>query len=643
MRSEFGLWRRGLAIAGLLASANVVAADAPPAEAFSRGAVIADARISPDGERLSFISSTGDSRVLFVRGLGQGNAPKAVLKDGDGFRLEVCRWKTDQRILCILSGTETFPGGAYPITRLVGVNADGTGFRELVKGARVERSGSRANIIDDLPDQPEHVLIAVSVSDQGKAYPAVMELNVNTGGMTRRHAASAPLTGYLTDAKGEVRIGCGGEDATVICKVRDAGGDWRVLSRAQVLVKGEDDLSPVAITPDGQSFYAFSNHNGRRALWKIDLADRSDAQVVFTHPRVDIGGPLLGEHGELRAVYFEDDKPALHFFDDDLADLVATVQKAFPGQTVMPVNQSKDSLRALFRVSADTNPGTFVLADRKLGKLQVVGRVLTGLPALAAQQPITYKARDGVEIPGYLTLPAGQGPFPLIVMPHGGPAARDNWGYDFLVQFLAHRGYAVVQSNFRGSDGFGQEWLDAGHQDWGGITYNDVIDATRWAQQQGHGDPARTCIVGWSFGGYMALLAATRDAELFRCSAAIAPVSDLQKLVAEFSIMGRGKVVRRQVGADGEKLRRDSPAENAANVKIPLLVVHGTSDWQVPYAQATRMVDALKRAGKPVTFITVDKGGHSLFLPSQRQRLLESLDTFLAPHLGPGAAPRPAG
>jgi dipeptidyl aminopeptidase/acylaminoacyl peptidase len=231
----------------------------------------------------------------------------------------------------------------------------------------------------------------------------------------------------------------------------------------------------------------------------------------------------------------------------------------------------------------------------------------------------------------------------LIVMPHGGPIARDVWGYFFLRQFLVSRGYAVLQMNFRGSSGYGSDWFFAAHQDWGGLTYDDVVDGARWAIQQGIADSEQVCIVGWSFGGYLALLGAQRNPELFKCAVDIAGVSDLPLLIEEGYQWMRGAAYRKkQLGTDTDKLKRDSPRLHAADFNVPLLMLHGKRDFQVPFEQSDVMDAALKRAGKPHRLVVVPNADHQFSDEKDRATLLRETEAFLADHL-PAAAAAPLG
>lgn len=615
------------------------AAPTSHAEAFARGPFMEQARLSPDGKALAFINSQGDTRRLVVR-VGQGAGTlQAPLRDADGARLESCDWKTPQRLLCTFTGTGMLDGRAFPFNRLVAVNIDGSGMRQLITNSKYTANQFLADVIDWLPDDPDHVLVAVVEPDAGD-WPSVMELDVNTGAVRRLIRGVSPLRYFITDTAGRVRIGCGRKQAQFICKRREENGSWRELTKTEIFGAG-DDLVPVAMAADGKSFYGYASHEGRTALWQVDLADRDEARVLFSHPQVDVGSPLLGPRGELRAVQYVDDKPRLKVLDPQLASTVAAVQREYPGHGVTVGDPRNDGRVQLLLAESDINGGTFVLVDTQAQTVYRIGNYTDKLPPLARMEPVTVKARDGVAIPGYLTRPVTPlgTPPPLVVLPHGGPILRDVWGYDPLVQLLAAQGYAVLQANFRGSGGYGDDWQEAAHQDWGGLTYDDIVDATRWAHAAGHGDPARTCIVGWSFGGYAALLGGVRDSGLYRCVAAIAPVTDLPKLIASEGFFGLREVTRRQIGNDPAKLERDSPARNAASLKVPVLLVHGKRDYTVPVQQTELMAKELKRAGRPAQLLMLPQGEHSLLRPSERLALYTALEEFLARHLATAATP----
>jgi dipeptidyl aminopeptidase/acylaminoacyl peptidase len=333
----------------------------------------------------------------------------------------------------------------------------------------------------------------------------------------------------------------------------------------------------------------------------------------------------------------------MHYTDSQAERIADTVRTALPGQLVVISASTTDRRIYLIHTSSDVNPGTYYLDDVNKGTLQVIGQVSSRIVAdqLPHMRNITYPAKDGTRIPGYLTVPLGVRPenLPLVVMPHGGPIARDRWEYFFLRDFLANRGYAVLQMNFRGSSGYGEAWYHAAHQDWGGLTYSDIVDGTAWAIKQGIADPKRVCVVGWSFGGYAALLSATRDSALYRCAVSIAGVSDLSLLLNQTAQFMASEVSKEQIGTDKEKLAAGSPRRHADAVTIPILLVHGDKDPQVNLIESEEMAQALKRANKPYELLVLKDADHQIERETDRAAMLTAIEKFLLMNLGPGVNP----
>jgi dipeptidyl aminopeptidase/acylaminoacyl peptidase len=314
------------------------------------------------------------------------------------------------------------------------------------------------------------------------------------------------------------------------------------------------------------------------------------------------------------------------------------------------VNWSDDRTRFVVFADSKTSPPVWYLFDKPRKELSLLGEAYPALKgvALGATRWITYKARDGLEIPAYLTLPPGApergAKAPLIVLPHGGPGARDGYGFDYLAQFLATRGYAVLQPQFRGSWGFGKAFEDAGRGEWGGKMQTDLLDGIAAVAASGDADPARVCIVGASYGGYAALAGVSLHPEAYRCAASIAGISDLGLFLVEakriYGEDGAGMEAWRTILGDAPtpKLTAASPARQAASIRVPVLLIHGDKDTVVPIEQSQIMAQAMKQAGKPVEFVTLADENHYLTKSATRTQTLQALEVFLAKNL-PTAAP----
>ena len=578
--------------------------------------------------------------------------PLLVVSEPEDFRFRSCNWATNTRLLCSVIGMQNVGAYTYAMTRLIAVDADGRNRRVLIQQSASAQGQFQDRVLNWNPGPPDTVLVeadegqdasgnwlappSIVVGEVGThGLPAVFELNIVTGRMFLREHARAPIRHWITDSAGRVRLGWGFDHAEVSYYARLANGnDWLRLAKFEVFSR-EQHFEPIAVSADDPNkAYAIASSEGRDALWLIDLTDKNPPALVFAHPRVDVTQPLLDREGHLLGVYYETSMPDIYYTDDRARSVIASVNKVLADKFNFIVSTSVDKSVYVIGSSSDLEPTSFSVFDTTTLRLKMVSDHQQWLDptALARVRPMNYPARDGTSIPGYLTLPSGRASkrLPLIVMPHGGPIARDGWDYFFLLQFLASRGYAVLQMNFRGSGGYGDDWFFAAHQDWGGLTYDDVVDGTRWAIQQGIADPERICIVGWSFGGYIALVGGQRNSDLFSCAVSIAGISDLSLLIAE---SWGDPVTRKQIGTNSEKLKRDSPRLHAAEFKVPVLMVHGDHDAQVPLTQSQLMDSALRQAHKAERLVVIPNADHALSGKTFRVTLLSELQAFLAEHL----------
>jgi len=661
--NRHGIRRQGLGLALLwvatLAAMPAHGAGPPPLDAFFAGTRVDSVAISPDARYVSMIVTVDGRSAVAVKDLVQKTAikPVAAVREEDKLYPSWCGWANATRLLCSFRGLDADLGKFFPITRLVAVNADGSEAKVLANST-VTWSQFQDQIIDWTPDDPKTVLIQLDASEQTSlgagaemvgggpdGYPDVYALDVYTGRQQRVVRQRAPIQDFATDGHGQVRLGYGARDSKLLFFGRlDGERPWQELARVEAY-EDADTFEPVAAIAGSNFAYAMRNYQGRSALWKVDLTDATDPQLVFAHPDVDLDTPLFTHDRRLLGVAFESDRPGVYYTDPDAARAYDAVRRALPGRTNRIVDMTPDAKALVIQSESDVAAPTYYVLDlhQTPARLELVAAANPGLAAyeLAPMQPIIYTARDGTKIPGYLTLPVrapATGKPPLIVMPHGGPHARDSWGFDSWVQFLASHGYAVLQMEFRGSSGYGTQWFEAGFRDWGGVPYDDVIDATRWALAQGHGDPARTCIVGGSYGGYMALLAATRNDGLYKCAVSIAGVSDLIELRNDERFFQNWQIANADLAPDAKKLKADSPRNHADGVNIPVLLIHGAHDYTVEVDHTTMMDAALKRAGKAHETVIIKDTDHYFREDPARRALFGALGRFLDAQLG-GSAP----
>jgi len=645
----------GLALPlSLLSGTSGAAGKAPSIEEFAARSRIEDVTISPDGRYLALIQTQSGraAAVVIDRNSTAASAPKIVMGEPDQFRMIWCRWATNTRLLCsfLAMNKQNF---VYAVTRLAGVDADGKNMHVLVQGNYSAQGQFQDRIISWDPGLKDTVLIEADeglsqsqISSGAQVYgnvgthgePAVFELNVLTGSLKMRQPARAPIRHWIADKRGQVRLGWGLSGTTISYYAHlDGEREWRKLTKFEVFTR-ENHFEPIAISgEEANKAYAYGSSEGRDALWLIDLTDKEDPSLVFAHPAVDVGHPSIARDGRLLGVHYDTGYPMMYYTDERMNELNHFFKERVPGSFSTVSDSNRNENVFIVRSYSDLEPPNFRVLDVERHTLLSLGSAYPDrdVSTFAPMRSISYPARDDTPIPAYLSTPPGKtADLPLIVMPHGGPIARDSWDYDFLREFLVSRGYAVLQMNFRGSSGYGDDWFFAAHQDWGGLTYDDVVDGAKWAVRQKIADPRRVCIVGWSFGGYLALLGAQRNADLFRCSVDIAGVSDLGLLIDEGYNWQNFEVVKKQIGTDPAKLKLNSPRIHAADFDVPLLMLHGNSDAQVPFAQSDAMHSALKRAGKPHRFVAVPDADHSFSAEKHRVILLREIEAFLGEHLG---------
>jgi dipeptidyl aminopeptidase/acylaminoacyl peptidase len=399
-------------------------------------------------------------------------------------------------------------------------------------------------------------------------------------------------------------------------------------------------MYPVAIDAANNTAYVLRRLNGRRALYRVKLDESLASELVYANDSVDVDDVVqLGRGGSVIGVTFAETRQRVIWFDPQYAELARTVSQSLPGQPAIDFRStSADGNRILIFARGDNDAGRYYLYDRGRRALEEVMSVRPQLDnvALGSVRAVTYPASDGVQVPAYLTLPPGRSDargLPGIVLPHGGPSARDVAGFDQLAQFLAYLGYAVLQPNYRGSEGYGEAWLvQNGFRSWQ-ISIGDVTAGGRWLIAQGV-DPNRLGIVGWSYGGYAALQSAVVEPSLFKAVVAIAPVTDLALLWEQAEGFTDYRLVRQFVG-QGPHVRAGSPLQNVDRITAPVLLFHGTRDINVGVLHSQRMDSALRGAGKRSELVLFEGLEHDLGDSQAMIQMFGRIEQFLAANLHP--------
>ncbi|HEX3397657.1 MAG TPA: S9 family peptidase, partial [Steroidobacteraceae bacterium] len=396
-----------------------------------------------------------------------------------------------------------------------------------------------------------------------------------------------------------------------------------------------DGTAVVVLATSGRSY---------QAAWALPL-DGSPIRLIAEDPDADITRVYTDRRsGAIVGVYVSGSVGNVHWFDPAIQHRQEVLQRSFPGQAVAIYGSTVDGTKTLARVETPSSPPVYYLVDFATHHADIAAEEYPALAgvALADVKEISYKARDGTAIPAYLTTPAKKPttPMPLVVLPHGGPQARDYLAFDWLTQFLASRGYAVLQPQFRGSTGFGDAFREAGYRQWGGLMQDDVTDGVRAMIEQGVADPHRICIVGASYGGYAALAGAAFTPDLYSCAASISGVTDLPALMRETVPIYGGALSttlsswKARIGAPNDSnLAAKSPINAVKSIKVPILIIYGTGDGVVPNEQSERMARALKAAGKNVSVAVLEGEDHWLSRTDARVRVLKELEAFLGKNL----------
>lgn len=612
--------------------------------------------ISPDGKSIVYIAPAPNAGSrAYVANLETGEV-KAFLDSGSGpEKLSWCGFITDQRLACRYRATYSESGQLIGFSRLIAVNRDGSLLKQLGQRGSAQDAAIRqydGNIIDWLPGQGGSVLMgreyipeiraADSRVGRSKAGYGVDRIDTVSLKATAVETPKPEVSRYMTDGRGTVRLMAVTEssDELLTGRVRyyyrtHGSREWKALTN----FAEPDHFQPLAIDATVDALYALKPLNGRQALYRIRLTDPVATELVASHPRVDIDGVARATNGERVTGYsFVEDHRKTVYFDPEYKALMASLLKAMPNLPLIRfAGASLDGSKILILAAADNDPGRYFVFDKPAKRLNEIFLARPELEKrrLAEVKPVTVTSADGTPVPAYLTLPVGKDArsLPAVVLPHGGPSSRDEWGFDWLAQFLAARGYAVLQPNYRGSAGFGEAWLlDNGFKSWR-TSIGDISASAKWLASQGIADPDRIAIVGWSYGGYAALQTAALEPGLFKAVAAIAPVTDLAMLKDEARGYTNEKIVAAFIGA-GPHVTEGSPLRHAARIKAPVLLVHGDMDQNVGVQQSARMESALRSAGTPVQFLRYKSLDHQLDDTAARREMLTSIGALLERTIG---------
>ena len=625
------------------------------AAAFGAREAAANMDISPDGKRVVYVGpGPGRMSLVFSANLETGDVKPILRASGDPETIERCSFAGNSRIVCRYSGAVRDTGQIIGFSRMISLNLDGTEVKEL--GQRRSDYDARirqfdGGVIDWLPGDSESVLMTrdfvpevgkigshIVRSDDGLG---VVRINVRTLKFDIIERPNINASGYMSDGRGNVRIMWIDETSPEGLLTGRTRYRYRTAKSRnwELLADYGTDVVPLAVEAESDSLYLLKPVDGRNALFRVKLDGTLAATKIAVNAKVDIDDVVRAGDGQRIVGYtYIDDRRHVVYFDEEYKKLASGLSKALPHLPIVDfVGASADSQHLLLFAGGDSDAGKYYIYEKAKRSLAEVmpARPELGARALASVKPVSYPAADGTLIPAYLTLPPGSSGknLPAVVLPHGGPSSRDEWGFDWLAQFLAARGYAVIQPNYRGSSGYGESWMvENGFKSWR-TSIGDISSSAKWLAAQGLADSKRIAILGWSYGGYAALQGAATDPSLYKAVIAVAPVTDLQMLKDEAQGYTNSRTQARFIGS-GPHIQEGSPLRLASAISAPVLLVHGDMDANVGVSQSRKMNDALKGAGKTIEYLEFKGLEHSLKDGNARRQMLTKIGELLQRTIG---------
>lgn len=607
-----------------------------------------EVKISPDGQYIAVtavMKGRTDLMVIHLSDLKGFTLVQYDIADITDFW-----WVSSTRLLYTQGVHDSNYDAPLADGQLYAVNADGSG-RDLLYGyGSVHPYYGPAELIATIPDDPQHVLVAVPGSaTRDGVFEIAEKMDVNNGRLEKLVTAPVRNASFVADHKGNIRFASAEDnDGHIQVYQRPANGDWQLMPEASA----SRDW-PIGFNEADTLAYFECNVPAGFGICTWD-PESGNMNTVWSNPRVTATGLANGPvESRYVGVNFDDGRPGIALFDPKSPDaqLLISLMQQLQGESVQFVSSTRDGTKAIVFAAADTDAGTFYLFDRAAAKPLkplLYNASWIDPEQMASKQPFEFAARDGLKLQGYVSYPPGRESaknLPMVVYVHGGPyGIRDWWYYDPDVQALATRGYAVLQVNFRGSGGYGYDFEKAGWMEWGGKMQDDVTDATRWAIAQGIADPNRICIYGTSYGGYAALEGAVKEPDLYKCAIGYVGVYDLKLMYKRGDIPQStyGKnYLQRVVGQNDAVLAQRSPINQLDRLKAKVMLIVGGEDDRVPPLQGQNMRSALRSKGIACEWLYESKEAHGFYKEENVAELYMKVDAFLQANIGSGAA-RPA-
>ncbi len=641
------------------------AAERIPVENFTTDPLYTGLTISPDGKSIAFLREFSDIAYLCFSDIDDNSDEINRLKIGkaNAFNTMVSRdvghywWINNERVLIATEVWDRFYGG-------IAVDKNGTRWKGLTGYEKSKDFHTLVAAIEVkyIPDDGGEEILMLNRRDadgKDRKFPHVIRLDTFTGSIHTIVENPGDISYWIFDNKGDVRLGVNSEASNKLIFRETVDAPWTPI---EIPGRGHEKLKVLGFGKDSNLYVKGFNEEDRWSLFQIDLENIAVSEPLLSDPVYDVvpdglnpgyaETPTVGmimskKDQKLLGMRYVAETPKVKWFDPEYEKIQSNIDKLLPNTINLFIDASNDESRLVFLSMSDRQPGVYHLLDRNEKSVKNLGSRMPWLrPAnLSPMLAIQYQSRDGMTIHGYLTVPVGHQPknLPLVVMPHGGPWVRDFWKFDPMIQLLASRGYAVLQMNYRGSNGYGSAFRMAGTKEIGGKIQDDIEDATLWAVAAGVADPKRIAIAGMSYGGYSALFAAGKQPDLYQCAISMSGVSDWPKMFDKDSrrpeYRRAAKKWTKEIGdpeLDEEQLKARSPYYFAKDIKMPVLIIHGKQDSTVPMSQAKQMAKQLKKFGNKPETLYLGWEAHGLHKQRSREEAYQKIIDFLEDNIGPG-------
>ena len=600
--------------------------DEIPLEDFFKNPEKSSYQISPNGKHIAYMKPWKTRMNVFVNNLDT-NIEKRITSSIER-SIYGYGWLDNNRI-----GYEKDNGGDENI-HFYAVNIDGTDEVDLTPFENIQ-----ARLVDELDSDPKNILI--SLNKLNPQLHDVYKVNINSGDISLVAKNPGNISSWMTDHDGKLRVASTADGVSTSLLFRDKEeDDFKII----LTTNFKEEVSPLFFTFDNKNIYVSSNRGrDKSAIFLFNMETKKEDTLIFEHPKVDVSGLMYSKKRKvITGVSYNTDKQHIEFFDIEREQIQRKLEAHLPEKEIAISSLTKNEKKAIVVSYSDRTKGTYYYYDIENNTLQELAQISPWIieSKMARMEPISYKSRDGLEINGYLTLPLNKKSknLPVVINPHGGPWARDSWGYNPEVQFLANRGYAVLQMNFRGSTGFGRSFWEASFKQWGKSMQNDISDGVKWLIDKEIANPEKIAIYGASYGGYAVLAGLAFTPKLYACGIDYVGVSNIFTLLdtlPPYWELGR-QMMYEMIGdpqKDKELLKEASPFFHADKIEVPLFVAQGSNDPRVKKSESDQIVNALKKRSIDVPYMVKENEGHGFQNEENRFEFYNAMEKFLGEYM----------